>query len=343
MLATLLADLPSAYVYHTISTGYAGLFAARAKIETGRPVILTEHGIYANERRIEITSASWLSEGVDTGLVVDKKKTDIREMWLKVFINYSQVCYAGMDLITTLYEGNQMLQRADGAEDTKLRIIPNGIDYDRFANIKRSTEPRRPAIALIGRVVPIKDVKTYIRACGILAETLPEFDAYIMGPTEEDPQYYEECREIVTHLGLDEIVTFTGRVKLDDYLGRIDAIVLTSISEAMPLVILEAGAASVPTIATDVGACREMIEGRSDEEPPLGPGGIITPLSNPSETASALARILTDEAMRNACGTAIQTRVWRYYNKVDIDSIYYDLYIRYLWEARNDAASKRAS
>lgn len=46
------AELPPAKCYHSLSTGYAGLLAARAKLETSRPVIVTEHGIYTNERRI---------------------------------------------------------------------------------------------------------------------------------------------------------------------------------------------------------------------------------------------------------------------------------------------------
>ena len=54
MFAAMKFPLPSARVYHTISTGYAGLLAARARLETGRPVLITEHGIYTNERRIEI-------------------------------------------------------------------------------------------------------------------------------------------------------------------------------------------------------------------------------------------------------------------------------------------------
>ena len=62
----------------------------------------------------------------------------------------------------------------------------------------------------------------------------------------------------------------------------IAALALTSISEAQPLVILEAGAAGVPTVATDVGACREMIEGPQSEVPPLGPGGAIVGLLIPS-------------------------------------------------------------
>ncbi|MBV1870690.1 MAG: GT4 family glycosyltransferase PelF, partial [Gammaproteobacteria bacterium] len=62
LYSVLQGSLPQAKMYHAISTGYAGLYMARAKIETGRPTVLTEHGIYTNERRIEIAMADWLHE-----------------------------------------------------------------------------------------------------------------------------------------------------------------------------------------------------------------------------------------------------------------------------------------
>ena len=137
-----------------------------------------------------------------------------------------------------------------------MRIIPNGIDYDRFSALPRIAQGRRPTVALIGRVVPIKDVKTYIQACALLCRDNPEVEALIMGPEDEDPAYAAECRQLAADLGLNGNLRFTGRVRLDDYLPRIDAIVLSSISEAQPLTVLEAGAAGIPSVVTDVGACR---------------------------------------------------------------------------------------
>ena len=107
----------------------------------------------------------------------------------------------------------------------------------------------------------------------MLCRDNPEVEALIMGPEDEDPAYAAECRQLAADLGLNGNLRFTGRVRLDDYLPRIDAIVLTSISEAQPLTVLEAGAAGIPSVVTDVGACRELILGRADEEPRLGPGG----------------------------------------------------------------------
>ncbi len=109
-------------------------------------------------------------------------------------------------------------------------------------------------------------------------------------------------------------------------LEEIDILVLTSISEGMPLVILEGGAAGIPTVATNVGACRELIMGRGDEEPALGPGGVITPLSNPRATAEACVRLLTEPDWYRQCAETIRTRVERYYDKLDQDRRYRGLY-----------------
>jgi glycosyltransferase involved in cell wall biosynthesis len=326
LFSLLLARLPRARVYHAISTGYAGLLMARAVLETGRPGLLTEHGIYTNERRVEIAMADWLADKIPGSLAIEARRRDLRDVWIEAFTGYSQVCYGACDRITTLYTGNQVLQLRDGARPERMSIIPNGIDYESLSVIPRDATPRPPTVALIGRAVPIKDVKTYIRAAAILQGLVPGVRVLLLGPTEEDPVYFRECEEMVAHLGLQETFEFTGRVKLHDYLGRLDVVVLTSISEAQPLVLLEAGAAGVPSVATDVGSCRDIIEGRADEDPPLGPGGFVTPLADPVATAQGLADLLLDPALRARCGEAIRRRTERYYNKKVVDRIYRELY-----------------
>lgn len=326
LLAVMTCELPLARVYHAVSTGYAGIFGARARLETGRPLLLTEHGIYTNERRIEITMADWLYEGIEVGLGAEQAQRDLRNLWIDAFRSYARACYGAADRIVTLYAGNQVMQQRDGADTEKQAVIPNGIDYARYAAVKRDPAPRPPTIALIGRVVPIKDVKTFIRACAVLREDVPDLEAYVLGPDDEDEVYARECRVLVEHLRLQNTVRFPGRVNLTEWLGRIDAIALTSISEAQPLVLLEAGAAGVPSVATDVGCCRELILGRPDEHPNLGPGGAITPLSSPNMTARALRELLLDSEWHERCVESMRARVERYYNKVDIDRTYRALY-----------------
>ncbi len=324
MCSVLLAPLVPARVYHALCTGYAGLYAARAHIETGRPALLTEHGIYTNERRIEITMADWLQQDGLQTLSIDHMHRDLRDLWIDTFTSYSRATYAACSRIITLYEGNTVLQVQDGADPEKLLVIPNGIDLSDAAPRRRGDQA--PVVSLIGRVVPIKDIKTFLRACAILRDYIPDVRVWILGPLDEDPDYVDECRQLTSHLDLDSTVDFKGRVALKDYYPLIDVLVLTSVSEAQPLVILEGGAVGVPAVATDVGSCREMIYGRSDEAPPLGEAGAVTPLANPKATADALRRLLTDGEAYARCSQTVQARVRKYYDKSTLDRAYREIY-----------------
>src|SRR5262249_52648082 len=159
----------------------------------------TEHGIYTNERRIEMAMANWLHDGSRNGLHIDERQRSLKNLWVDTFVAYSRACYEATSEIITLYSGNHEFQLRDGAPPEKLRVIPNGIDFARFHAIGCDTVPRKPTVALIGRVVPIKDVKTFIRSIALLRASVPNVQALILGPTEEDNDYYEECIQLTQH------------------------------------------------------------------------------------------------------------------------------------------------
>ena len=114
--------------------------------------------------------ADWIYDTPYASLSVDDVPRNLKDMWRDTFASYSLACYEACRHILTIFGGNQRFQRADGAMPEKMRVIPNGVDVERFAAIRRVPGPRRPTIALIGRVVPIKDVKTFIRAAGLLQQ-----------------------------------------------------------------------------------------------------------------------------------------------------------------------------
>ncbi len=203
LFAVLEAPLPEAAVYHTISTGYAGMLAARARLETGRPSILTEHGIYTNERRIELLMADWVADTVDKGHALDDPRFDLRDMWVRAFEAYAGTCYEAAADVVTLYGDNQGLQRALGAATRKLQVIANGMDCRASSPTCRQAPPAdRPTIALIGRVVPIKDVKTFIEAARILAARVPNLQRLDSGADRRRPRLFQECRALVAEYGL---------------------------------------------------------------------------------------------------------------------------------------------
>lgn len=314
LFSVMIAELPDAGCYHALCTGYAGLMMARAHIEKKARCIVTEHGIYTNERKFEIAFADWITDQKSFSLSVSKTESnrELRDFWTNIFMQYSRLCYECAEHIITLFSGNQRIQINEHADPAKCQIIPNGIDLQRYSSIARDPD-HPPTIALIGRVVPIKDVKTFIRATGLLHERLPEVKSYILGETSEDREYYAECVEMVANDNLSDVITFTGKVNINDYLPRIDVIALSSISEAQPLTILETAAAGIPSVVTDVGACREMIEGMESESPGLGPGGIVTGLASPRAMCNALHKLLTDKEFYDKCCESARARAFKYY------------------------------
>jgi glycosyltransferase involved in cell wall biosynthesis len=341
-------DPPAAGVYHALCTGYAGLLAAAWSRRTGRPFLLTEHGIYARERSLELDRAAWIERSREGGRNGGggAASTDattaaaLRTMWIRFFRVLSRCAYAQASSVVSLSEVSRQKQIADGAPAERTLVVPNGIDVEEFrAHARTSTppalessspKPRTTRVGFVGRLVPIKDLATFIRAC-YLALQVVDLDVRIIGPVDEDPRYARRCRRLAARLGLEQAIRFEGSLPIERVYPEIDVLVLTSFSEGQPLVILEAGAAGIPVVASDVGACRELLEGRSDEDRALGPSGIVTRLAAPEETAAAIARLARDPEKRRLMGAAGERRVKTYYRKSATVSTYQALYTGGSW------------
>ena len=153
----------------------------------------------------------------------------------------------------------------------------------------------------------------------------------IAGPTEEDEDYFESCKELVTQFGIGDQLEFIGRQKPKEFMASIDIMLLTSISEGLPLVILEAFSASIPVVSTDVGACREMIEGRTAADRELGPAGVVTRIYSPEDTAEGLVYLIKSPELVDDMGEAGRERVERYYVESDIIGQYQQIYADTSW------------
>lgn len=329
MLRLLAAELPAARVYHSVSTGYAGLIAAVASRRTGRPMLLTEHGIYSRERELELARATWIAEPAVDPRLPAATTSPLRRVWSRFFKRLSQVSYRQAESIVTLSEVNREKQLADGAEARRTSLIPNGVDVDALAaQIQRIARgPGAPLrVGFVGRVVPIKDVITFIKACDLALRDV-RLTIDIIGPAEEDPAYATRCRELVATLGRDDEIKFVGPKPMAEIYSNIDVVVLTSFSEGQPLVILEAHAAGIPVIASDVGACREMLEGTATDRA-IGPSGIVTKVASPEATAAALVRLARDAELGRRMGHAGRERVRRSYSKAQMIDSYRGLYRR---------------
>jgi glycosyltransferase involved in cell wall biosynthesis len=327
-MAEIAGRLPPFRVLHSVSTGYAGFLGSLLQHRRQCPFILTEHGIYTKERKIDLAHADWIKdarEELRSGLEEDR--TYVRRLWLRFFESIGRLAYTAADPIIALYEGNRARQITDGASEARTRVIPNGIDLQRFkATSRPAGDEVTPVIGFIGRVVPIKDVRGFIRAMRSVVAALPRAEAWIVGPEDEDPEYARECHQLVGALGLHGRVKFLGFQKPDEIFPQLGLTVLTSISEALPLVILESFASGVPVVATDVGSCRELIEGRLPDDRAIGPAGAVVPIASPEQAAAAMVALLRDSNAWARAREAGLERVQRYYTREQMFDAYRGVY-----------------
>lgn len=326
-------DIPNAPIYHAISTGYAGILGAAASICNKSVLLITEHGIYSKERKIEIAQATWIYDEREENIRPQEELSYFKKWWITFFELLSRISYEYASEIITLFGGNQLEQIKCGADESKLSIIPNGIDMNKFFPIERHIDENDDhfVIGFVGRVVPIKDVKTFIKSIKVVLDYLPNIQVFIIGPTDEDEDYFEECVQLCDMLFLDKVIKFTGKVNIAEYYPKIDLVVLTSESEAQPLVILEANAMGIPVVASDVGACEELCFGRTLEDQALGVSGYITGVSDPDDTASAIVEILSNPELYNSMSKSGIERVRKFYGQNDLFAQYLNLYEKYMY------------
>lgn len=213
-------------------------------------------------------------------------------------------------------------------------IIPNGVQIDKFFP-QRSIEkpdPTTQKIGLVGRVVSIKDIKMFIKVCKIVVDTMPDVIFEVIGPTDEDEDYLKECLELCKLLGVEDRCIFTGPKNLikENVYPQLDIMALTSISEGLPLTILEALCVGVPCVTTDVGACSELIYGRTEEDKALGICGYVVPIGNAEEFAQACLKILRDSDLHSKMVETGYKRIDTFYQQKDIVEQYRNIYSYYM-------------
>jgi glycosyltransferase involved in cell wall biosynthesis len=256
-----------------------------AKWEHGTPFLLTEHGVYLRERYMEYPPG--------------KMPQAQRSFLLGFYKRLVAAAYEMADAIAPGSDYNRRWLQANGAKVDKIQPIHNGIDVNEFSSTPADTQ--HPTLVWVGRIDPLKDVKTLLRAFVRVRQSIPDVRLRIYGGTPPGNEgYRNDCLDLRDKLGLEQSVAFEGRVRSisDAYLSG-DVVVATSISEGFPYAVLEAMASGRAMIATDVGGVSEAIDDT----------GILVPPQDEIRLADACIKLLADPKLRAALANAGRERV----------------------------------
>lgn len=214
-----------------------------------------------------------------------------------------------------------------GFDPSKLHIIENGIDLDRFAVpvsrdevLKRlGVDGKRRWIAIVGRLVPLKGHRFLIEALARISRDFPETGILVVGEGEDEA----ELKELALRLGLSDRVVFLGlRRDVPEILCAAEILAMPSSREGLPIVLLEAMAASLPVVVTRVGGIPEVVEEEKT-------GLFVT--QEPAMIAQALARLLRDPDFARALGRQARSLIEERYDVRKVARRYEELYRRILF------------
>ncbi|GAA2117526.1 GT4 family glycosyltransferase PelF [Kocuria atrinae] len=268
--AVLGETMPRARVYHAHTTGYAALLGAAAARDHGTSFLLTEHNLYVRD-----TVNTLLDRNMALSITSNDYRTfDVspeHRAWMAWWIEMGHFCYPSAEVVTYLYP-TAITEAAElGADIDKSVVLPNGMIIEEFEDKyhKRQAAVERIAadpsehtwkLVYIARVVPIKGLMDLLSSMDLLRKAgFPNLHLDVLGPTEHVPDYYEACLAKIESLGLQDMVTIHGTVNGRDMLDQFDLLVLPSYNEGQPIVVLEAMAAGIPTVGSNVGGMSQLV------------------------------------------------------------------------------------
>lgn len=166
----------------------------------------------------------------------------------------------------------------------KCVVIPNAIDAASFLRPRPPFASPRLKLGFLGRLDPVKCVVDLLDALALLGR---DVELHVFGDGAERVRLHTRTHE----LGLSDRVVFHGTVaRPQQSLDQVDLLVLPSVAEGFGLVLIEAMAAGVPVIATDVPGIRDVVE--------HGHNGLLVPVHSPRAIATAVLRLRDDAALR---------------------------------------------
>jgi glycosyltransferase involved in cell wall biosynthesis len=199
----------------------------------------------------------------------------------------------------------------------RAHVVPLGLELDALLAMDPATRPARTGVVFgfVGRFVPIKNLPMLIEAFASVHRRLPDVRLLLVG----DGASRADIESLIARLGLQDAVELAGwRQDLPGVYRDIDVVVLASLNEGTPVAVIEAMAAGLPVIATDVGGVADVVE--------HGVSGVLVPSGSLDQLTAAMLRLAGGPGERTALGcagrAAVRTRFTAERLAADVAQLY---------------------
>ncbi len=270
----------------------------RIQKEFGPDVVLDGHFLYPDG-----VAAAWLGRRLGLPVILTARGHDVT-LYPQYAAPRAMIRWAVRQAFRTITVSEALREQliTIGAEPDKVVTLRNGVDLDRFHPVDREAARRRigmsgTTLLSVGHLIERKGHE-------VIIEALPALEGvnhYVVGEGPLD----SKLRQLAHDLGVEERVTFVGNVpqeRLIDYYSAADALVLPSIREGMPNVVLEALACGTPVIAARCEGVPELLTTPA--------AGVLMTQRNAAGLVEAYGRLMTDYPERAQTRKHAETRGW---------------------------------
>jgi glycosyltransferase involved in cell wall biosynthesis len=290
---------PETDVLLVTTAGWAAIPALVHKALHGTPMVLTEHGVYVREAYLA-GARSATSPGA-------------RFIATRLARGLARVAYATADVVSPVTAANARWEEGLGVDPRKIHVVHNGL----AAPEEITPPPGTRTVVSVGRIDPLKDVHTMLRAAAEVLRHVPDATFLHYGPvTAGEESYGRSCQSLHAQLGLGDSFRFMGHTTRAAAVVRdADVVLMSSISEALPMSILEAMGAGRPVVSTGVGGVRDDVKGC----------GVVAPPGDAHALAMGVVTLLRRPELASVLGRRGHRRLGRVYNDAACVSGYRDL------------------
>lgn len=271
---------------------------AVAAFQSGYPTVYTVHGVTHREASIYRNN------------LFDRLRFAVESYYAKRALQEARHIIAISPYVMREYEG---------WTEAQWHRIDNPLSDDFFAIVRKEVPGR---VLFVGSITEVKDVLTLLQAVVLLRERRPgtSLSVHLAGRTTSR-SYERVLRAFVQEKGLDDVVTFLGLLDRERLLceyGECALVALPSLQENAPMAIIEAMAAGVPVVATEVGGIADLVED--------GVTGFLFPARDAVTMAERMLCLLENSDLRWRMGCEAKTRARGRFGLMEVAHKYRQVY-----------------
>ena len=324
-------------IVHLNSSKIGGLGAIAAKLARVKVTIFTCHGWAFNENRpfyqkLIIGGIYWVTMQLCTKTILVSHALAHQIEWWPNLYGKTDIIWLGIDNKTlaphkaALSKIESLIQRNSLAQTVEIPAIDTSTKTKLAkSKAKKPTPSAKKSYIHIGSVGELHPIKGHIYALEALKQIVKKYPVHYTIIGEGEYRYQLEKR--IKELGLEEYVTLAGHVpNIAFELKAFDIFLVPSLSEALAYVVLEAGLAELPVIASAVGGIPEIITDMHS--------GILVQPKKPDEIAYGLELLIENKPLREKYGTELKHRVTRFFGYKAMVQKTENLYLKLIAEAK---------